>query len=93
MVIHHGETFAVELRRHVGFRHRHAHRHCKPLAQRARGGLHSGCVAVFRVAGRKAAGLTEALEVVHCKAIAVKVQKGVFQHGSMPGGEHEAVAA
>ena len=91
VVIHDGETFAVELRGHVRFRHRHADGHRKALAERARCGFHACGVAVFRVAGRAAAGLAEVFEVIHREAVSVKVKQRVFQHGSMPCGKHEAV--
>ena len=62
------------------------------LAERAGGQLDAGRQAVLGVAGRLAAPLAEALQVVERQVVAGQVQQAVQQHAAVAGGEREPVA-
>jgi hypothetical protein len=83
----------------------HAYGVARALAQRPGGGFNAGGEMRLRVAGCAAVDLAETLNVVErnrwffeylalgvCGSYAGKVKRGVKEHGSVPGGKHEAVA-
>jgi hypothetical protein len=83
----------AELRIEVAFGHGHAHGHGKALAQRAGGAFHARQQEVFRVAGARAAKLTEIADVVHRRLlVARQVEQRVEQHRTVARREHEAIA-
>ena len=82
---------AVVPGRQVGLGHGHAHGVRNALAERSRGGLHAGRIAVFGMAGRLAFPLPEIPELIEGQIVAGEMQHGVEQHGTVPAGEHEAV--
>ena len=83
---------AVVPGRQVRLGHGHAHGVRDALAERSRGGLHAGRIAVFGMAGRPALPLPEIPDLVEGKVVAGEMEHGVEQHGPVPAGEHEAVA-
>src|SRR5262245_45146682 len=71
----------------------HAHVIAEALAERPRRGLDAGSVAIFRMARRTRAKLTEALKLIELHlGIANEIEQRIEQHRAVPGGEHEAVA-
>ncbi len=73
--------------------HRHADRVADALAERARGGLHTGGQPVLRMPGRNAAPGAVSLEVIQRQSVPGQVQLDVQGEAGVPAGKHEAVAA
>ena len=92
VVIHDVVTGAVEAGGQMSFGHGHADGVGKSLTQGTGGGLHPGCVAVFRMAGGLAAPLPEILDLFETEVIAGQVQQAIEQHGGVTAGKHESVA-
>jgi hypothetical protein len=61
------------------------------LAQRPRGGLDAGRVAVFRMTGGLAAPLPEPLKILQTKVVPRQVQQAVQQHRPVPRRQDESV--
>ena len=91
-MVYHREAFFVKLRSQMGFCHGHTNGHTYALTQRAGGSFNAGCMAVFGMAGRGAAPLTEGLNVFHRQAETKQVQQGIQQHAAVPCGQHKPVA-
>ena len=85
-------TRLVEHGREVRFGHRHADRVADALAERARGRLDAGRVAVLGVSRRPALPLPELLEVLERQVVAAQVQAAIEQHRRVAGRQHEPVA-
>ena len=86
------EARAVEAFSQPALGQRHAHAVGEAGAQRAGGRLDAHSVTRFGVAGRLAAPLAKALQLVQRQVVAGQMQHGVEQHGAVTGAEHEAVA-
>ena len=63
----------------------------KPLAEGAGGKFDAGRQAVFGVAGRLAAPLAKALQVIQRQVVAGQVEQAVQQHAAVTRREHESV--
>jgi hypothetical protein len=70
----------------------HAHAVGEALAERARGHLDAGRMAVLGVARCPGPPLPEVLDVVEAQAVPRQVQGGVEQHRGVAGGEDEPVS-
>ena len=91
-VIHDGMPRPIENGGQVPFSHGHAHGVGKALPQRPGGGLHTGRVAIFGVAGSLAAPLAKIADLFQAEIVTGQVQQAVEQHGGVTGGEDESVA-
>ena len=76
----------------VGFRHGHADRHGKALAERPGRRFDADGMPVLRVARRAAAVLTEIHEIIDGQSVPEQVQQRIFEHRGVAGREHETVA-
>ena len=83
---------AVEARRQVRLGDGHADGVGEPWPSGPVVASTPGREVALRVAGRAAAPLPEALELVEREVVAGQVQQGVEQHRAVPGRQHEAVA-
>ena len=92
VVVYDGEPFAVEGRGEMRFRKRHTHGVADALAERARGRLHAGRVAVFGVAGRLVAQLAEVHQIFLGNVVSEQIQKRIEEHGTVPCGQNKPVA-
>ena len=83
----------AKARRRDALGHRHAHRRRNALAQRTGRRLDTSTMAVFRMAGARAAQLAEALDVIKRDVLVTRqVQHRIQQHRAMTSRQHEAVA-
>ncbi len=82
---------AVEARREVRLRYRHADRVREALTERTGRGLDARRQPVLRVARRERVPLTELLELLERQVVAGQVQKRVEEHRAVSGREDEPV--
>jgi hypothetical protein len=78
-VIDHRVSRPVEHRGEMGLGERHAHRVTDPLAQRAGGGLDTGCHPVLGMSGRLASPLAEALQLAQRQVVTGEMEHAVKQ--------------
>jgi hypothetical protein len=90
-VIDHRVAVAVEFGRQQRLGERHPDRIGQALAERAGGGFDAGRHADLRMAGRLAAELAKASQLVERQCVAGEVQQRVQQHRRMAVAEHEPI--
>jgi hypothetical protein len=76
----------------MGFGNRHSYAIGESLAKRTGGDLDTRGDAPFRMAGGPAPPLAEAFDLVQGEIIAGEMEKAIEEHGTVAGGEDEAVA-
>ena len=72
--------FFIENRCEMRLCYGHAHSGHDTLAQRASGGLDTGCQSMLGMAGSDAFPLTKVLDIIERNSIACEMQYGILQH-------------
>ena len=91
VVVDDGIVRFIENSRQMSFGHSHADSHAKACAERTRRSFNAGRMGIFRMARCQGAVLTELLNIIQGKAVAIQVKQRIQQHRAVAGREDKAV--